>query len=847
MYQYVSYFQSLGELNWRWPLVVGLHPSDFEKRDPQSEDPSYDFANIKTLSIEPVWANILLTRGVKKAIDLLSHNNWKFDTIIILDNKSNFEEWIDNPIEVDVLKSLVRSSDASAVFILPSEEELPVVLQGLLGKLADNNSLFEALDSYPHAFLYSDQEKIKKQTRLSYIVKRMIGELRISSRNKIRELITFPPFKVLRNTQEIINILEALKLHEDRGSSSYAFLIAHLYTQLSQYYMSGVFRNPDPLKRSYQPNIPNRPITISDLQDYHTSDKSSNPPMRDLAGKTGQTREQSHQTRFLQFFFRNEAQPGQPVSYLVYRQVSWLHVQIGYSKPGWSHPQEPIGTDAVFDKTSSDSEQIDIVFRPSNSPAIRNHIILPRYGDSTTTVFEFTSPDSYFFAGILEAYHQNKLLQAISFHVTVFQAIEDVVLPAHIDIKLLYNIGHEMYPLKDATRFSASYMVLDNNDNGKNKTGIAGMAENEVMPLYYSAELDTLMNEIRKTIERITSDADENPEKPPDFFSAITPSPLVELALTGNDLFVHHLNKKHLNGPLKIVTNRPGFAPLDFVYEFAPPSQDATICPHAKEALADGACKGCLDKSDTPAPHVCPLGFWGVRQIIARSAENEPSAKGDYLIKKVQPTENDRILQVLINPLHAFSGRVDNVLTTATQNVRDAIAKYSSQKGNEVKLWKEWQQIAQLENPDSMILIVHVENTGTGNRDQLEIGTDLLLQNYITTKYIKPAPCLRSPLMIVIGCKTSNIQKAGFDISSKLILEGAAVVISNYTKISGRNASAMVVELLNSLKESGDREMLFGDAILKTRQRLLQKGLVTGLSLVAYGDADWKFKTDKHV
>jgi len=118
------------------------------------------------------------------------------------------------------------------------------------------------------------------------------------------------------------------------------------------------------------------------------------------------------------------------------------------------------------------------------------------------------------------------------------------------------------------------------------------------------------------------------------------------------------------------------------------------------------------------------------------------------------------------------------------------------------------------------------------------------MQNQLSDKHIVKA---KRPLAIVIGCVTANINDQGFDIGSEFIRKGASLVITNFTKIMGDQAAEVVIELLDCLKQSKGKDLVFGEIMLKLKQRLLAKGLMVGMSLVTYGDADWKISLDKPI
>src|SRR5262249_46284349 len=70
---------------------------------------------------------------------------------------------------------------------------------------------------------------------------------------------------------------------------------------------------------------------------------------------------------------------------------------------------------------------------------------------------------------------------------------------------------------------------------------------------------------------------------------------------------------------LQIVSAKPdAVVPLEFVYEYKAPTAAAPVCPNAAQALRDGQCPTSGVPASAPAPHVCPMGFWGLRKVIER-------------------------------------------------------------------------------------------------------------------------------------------------------------------------------------------------------------------------------------
>ncbi len=158
--------------------------------------------------------------------------------------------------------------------------------------------------------------------------------------------------------------------------------------------------------------------------------------------------------------------------------------------------------------------------------------------------------------------------------------------------------------------------------------------------------------------------------------------------------------------------------------------------------------------------------------------------------------------------------------------------------------WDNWSVLTNANDPDSLILLVHIEKDKILDADQIEIGEKkLLLQNMFNRTRIKAPASTKHPFIILIGCETVDLDNYGFDVSNQLLNEGAAVVISNFTKIRGRYAGPILIKLVEHLKQHTGEAITLGQLILKTKQYLLSKGIMVGLALVAQGDDDWQLKT----
>ena len=366
------------------------------------------------------------------------------------------------------------------------------------------------------------------------------------------------------------------------------------------------------------------------------------------------------------------------------------------------------------------------------------------------------------------------------------------------------------------------------------------VSDNQALDLNFTSGLFDLVKKIKDDIEEAVVDIKNHPE---DLYHENNVALLRRLAFKGNNLFVNHLKKKTINGPIQIVARREEFVPLDFVYTLPPPKKDAQLCTHAKEALEEGACKKCYDHILSPAPHICPFGFWCFSQVVERHRFGKgKDGAGDYRLQS-EPITNRGPLNVLQETVYASTSKVEKESNGLRDRILKAITK-NSLHVYEAQDWNSWSDLTSKHKPDSMILVVHIEKDDENDVDQLEIGDkQLIVQNSFDHVQIGSPSSEHPPFIIVIGCETASVENYGFDISSQLITEGAAVVLSNFTKIRGRHAGPIVIKLVEYLKENAGKEISFGSIILKLRQYLLSKGIMVSLALVAHGDADWKIKT----
>ena len=319
---------------------------------------------------------------------------------------------------------------------------------------------------------------------------------------------------------------------------------------------------------------------------------------------------------------------------------------------------------------------------------------------------------------------------------------------------------------------------------------------------------------------------------------------LYALASQGSIFYEQYFKEIKTSDPIQVISKRRDYIPLEFVYTFPAPGLNASICKKAKTALQKGKCEGCCKKDKDWETTFCPLGFWGLSRPVERHAykeEQKNTTKLDYAVT-AEPTTGRTLLKVLESTQFAESDKAGNGNPGLLKKVDDAIRGGSAKAAIKASDWSDWRTKVAKKIPESLVLIVHQEKDRRAG-DCIEIGKDLLPITQFKNDYLKASGDNQAPFVVLIGCEVAKVEAAAFDAGNLLTGRGAAIVLSNFTKIRGKQAGEIVIKLVDLLKKLGKKETTFGEITLRLRQMLLAEGMIAGLTLLAYGDADWKIKT----
>jgi len=319
---------------------------------------------------------------------------------------------------------------------------------------------------------------------------------------------------------------------------------------------------------------------------------------------------------------------------------------------------------------------------------------------------------------------------------------------------------------------------------------------------------------------------------------------LVELAARGNGLL--ELLQKRLDADAE--TRRRLFEtdetvrlwsrdlntdlPVEFIYDGpVPDHKHPSLCAHFFDGLKEAACKKCENRRGA----ICAFDFWGFRRRIERRvADGGDASSGN-------PIPGSGAKAVLSATAPAAFGASVNVSAAS----REAIITLLRAGGVEIEGpasdWEAWQALLRRRSHRLLVLLSHTEQ-GT----RLEIGGDAVDRQWITKDYVNPKDEKPGPVVLLPGCETARPEYAFLSFVSRFLDKGAAVVVGTLALIREDASAEATRQLLTALRDVISQEKdvanrTVGEVMRRTRCRLLANRDLTGLNLVAYGDADWRF------
>lgn len=320
---------------------------------------------------------------------------------------------------------------------------------------------------------------------------------------------------------------------------------------------------------------------------------------------------------------------------------------------------------------------------------------------------------------------------------------------------------------------------------------------------------------------------------------------LRDMARHGAGLYQRLVEQKGFADPgerIQVVNQNPStYAPLEFVYDGGYPVSAAALCTAGVEALKSGAdtCPHCTlpappDKRDAAAC-ICPFGFWSLRKIIERVTPGETAQAST-------PGTGRRSLPPIDAVAFGSSHLVPEDERKATQ---DALKK-SFTGCYLAEDWVEWKAAVGNNHPQLLVVLPH--HGVQANLDYLEIGDEALSEDIgklsrgmIGPQYVNPDGRDPGPIVLMLGCQTGAKTDTGYvQMTLRIQQQRAAIVLGTLAEVLGRHAAPVARAIVAELVAVDDPSADFGTIMRSVRRRMLARGYLMALCLVALGDAEWR-------
>src|SRR5205807_209626 len=155
--------------------------------------------------------------------------------------------------------------------------------------------------------------------------------------------------------------------------------------------------------------------------------------------------------------------------------------------------------------------------------------------------------------------------------------------------------------------------------------------------------------------------------------------------------------------------------------------------------------------------------------------------------------------------------------------------------------WNQWRE-AMNERPSLLLLMPH--HGIQAKLDYLEIGDEHLPEDLgklsraqLLRQYVNVDGRDPGPMVLLFGCQTAARSETGYVQITHLIHEQhASIVLGTLAEILGRHAAPVAREFIAELIAIKDPQTDFGTVMRRVRRRMLARGYLMALCLVALGD-----------
>jgi hypothetical protein len=432
--------------------------------------------------------------------------------------------------------------------------------------------------------------------------------------------------------------------------------------------------------------------------------------------------------------------------------------------------------------------------------------------------------------GRIALYYEGRVLQTALFRTDVVAGRPSRLGRPAIEVETIERAGFgglsEMEPFDVA--------VVVNRDDSGDKAATVIRKDGVTL-----RSVDGLRPRIDQLIGVLTAVADD-----PDAFKSLTSEAslglLFDAATIGEELHQTFVNDHGITdrffaeGRVQIISATPeSYLPVELFYALQPPTV-RELCKNWKKVVLEGTCDLCESRSGSGEVPICLTGFWGVRYVIERHA-HDPSfveLAGEYRLQS-EPISGRNRIAPLESVLWSMS---DNVSPEDRSNLTTTLTD-GGFKATQATNWDDFEEKVGTLDPSMVFLVPHTDQNGVSIGMEIG-GGELEPVNRVGVRMREPRS--KPVVAVLLGCETANPKIPFQGLVPRFRRAGAAVVISTTNTILGRHAVPVAVELLSFLKSEAAGEAGLGDVLRRLRRQALHDGYPMVLSIVAYGDADWR-------
>lgn len=800
---------------WEWPLRIGFLEDDRSDELRKSfNDPTLaKLVRFVSMGIEANECELLLIpcnlrTAVGRVLDTPSR--LAADCVIVIGGAK---------VEADRLVPLMRTlrtdvrTAGVAVASVPKEQR-GQWLEALVANLSHNFTIDDALRSAAEA-VQSDPPLLVCSRRLAELAKLSRYVQRLGTKMK-SSAPPLTPIEIAARTSAYLGVrkgdsLEAMGAKLEEKADDYRYDAE-----------SGEATAVVELRESLEAASA-EPIAVPRMS--MTAPPAATPDLDELAPA-------APEERFVRadFFDRKDSPP---VEMIQAKQAYFLRIRI--APPGGSGAIANVALDeSQLPKSETGHELTIALFElpegghpPASKPAqVKIHLPPAKSASSTPAWFPVLTPASGTFVARIVVLHQTRVLQTLILRAPVGSSQSAVSIQQE-------NVVIPTYQLSDSRRQFDAAIIVNEADGAP-----AVMAMTPTSAVFDQPEdIRTVTDAIGTIVTRLTKLADlsditiDDPE---------VVSVLIALAIQGKLLSKWISTKLPAEiasaERVQVVEAHEGsFLPLEFVYSSFAPDKDAKICPHGKQDLANPKHEKCPHERDRK--FVCPSVFWGFSRVIERFPHTDLGGR-DFRLSV--PSPNRTKLEPFQSALVAASRKVSANDVTGDTGV---VATIKPLVGNVFVAddWNDWMTQIDEHDPSMLLLFPHSEEVDDPPVAALEIGDEFLSYAQLEKPYVCRDDRDPGPVVLLLGCST-NLPKVRFQsFVGDFRNQGASIVVATLSIVRGRHATRFVKEFLGALSDRvGKPDAVFGDVLLDAKRKMLAAGDPFALTLVAYGDADWR-------